>query len=223
MPAIHLPRRKISGLVAVAALAAALLAPGGSRAAVSEPSTFVAAGTVVAKQTGSAPDLDRGVVVCDPAAGRGIGGVCIPFAGGRNAIGVLDALASGEVAFQACIDNSGDGACTVDNRTTINPCTDDIFYSHDDQGRFFNPLGPLPAGFWQGCAGQENFHGFPGYVVFICDGVHLNQGEAHSHSATSGTVELVAGGTGYGTFCASEPGADEDRGLEPPAKHYVVV
>ena len=96
-------------------------------------------------------------------------------------------------------------------RTGADGCADEIFFSHNDAGHFFNPLGPLPQGFKPGCPGGP----FPGYIVFICDGVHAVQGQPpHAHIAPKGEITLTTGGTGFGDFC----GGTE----ETPPKPYSV-
>lgn len=175
--------------------------------------TYLGGGTVVFKQQGQAPDADRGVTICDPALGTGIGGGCIPFNsdGSPGAISVSDlgrAVAGGDptsVAFQVCIDNNGDSKCTSGGDAAGKNCADYVAFSHNDAGQFFNPLGPLPSSKAPGC---ETTGGWNGYVVFLCEGVHVggrgSQGvPAHSHPATTGLIssEDASTATGFGDFC----------------------
>lgn len=164
--------------------------------------TYVGATVLVAKEA----KLDNGVIVCS-RNGPGIGGACIPFGQGPS-IAVKDAALGSKVAFQVCIDNNGDSVCSG---PTGSACDDDIFFSHDDKGNFFNPLGPLPGGFRWRCNGGP----WKGYVVFLCEGVH-NAGGPHAHTATTGSIApSPLAGTGFGDFCLPSP--------QPPAKRYVLV
>jgi hypothetical protein len=192
-----------------------------SLAASSLAGTYVAGGTFVVKaEVGTL--LDNGGVVCEGTDGDGVGGGCLLFPSeGREGgfVGVLDDEAGTDVAFQVCIDNDGDGICggpqPADGR-----CFDQIFFSHDDEGRFFNPLGPLPTSFLEGCAG-----GFPGYVVLLCQGAHEAGGAAHTHTLTGGSIKLMGSGSGYGDFCGgANGGAAGPFGNNPAvAKAYRVV
>jgi hypothetical protein len=167
---------------------------------------YVGTHTIVVKGL-PADTLDRGSVICK-SSGASVGGGCILFGPG-DAIMVMDDMAGTNVAFQVCIDNNGDSLCGG-RADPAGVCPDDIFYSHDDAENFFNPLGPLPMSFKPGCVG-----GFPGYVVFICDGIHVAEGGGtpHQHIAPKGTINQAAGGTGFGNFCGGE---------EVPAKRYEV-
>jgi hypothetical protein len=173
--------------------------------------TYTGAGTVVVKQAGAAPAADEGALVCVPNQARGVGGGCISFGTGINTGGVQvdDAENGRTVAFQVCIDNNGDGRCVSPDPT---PCGDQIFFSHDDAGNFFNPLGPLPIRHRDGCPGGR----WDGYIVFVCTGAHTVDGTAHNHGATTGTISAVPTGTGFGTFCGGTP-------AQPTNKPYVVV
>lgn len=159
--------------------------------------TYLGGGTLVAKQQFGEAVVDSGALVCT-TQGLGVGGGCVPFGSG-DSIGVLDLLAGKQVAFQVCIDNDGDGLCGGDFGGALT-CRDEQFFSHHDDGAFFNPLGPLPKAFQRGCPGGA----WPGYVVFLCEGAHVPvrpPGPPHVHGATEGTVELTTGGTGFGNFC----------------------
>jgi hypothetical protein len=189
--------------------------------------TYVGGGTAVYKQAGQDPTVDTGVTVCHPDEGTGVGGACLPFSSAGQFIDVTDAvreLADGtghNVAFQVCIDNNGDGKCVSGGGRpgTIDPCADSVFFSHNDEGRFFNPLGPLPTS--RSSQGQCNAAGtgWNGYVVFLCEGAHTaKDGASHSHPATTGTVRAVTDSPTagqYGDFC----GGIRDQVV----KEYVVV
>jgi hypothetical protein len=170
---------------------------------------FTVGGTAVVKQAGQPPVVDRGVMTCSRTTGEGIGGACLSFPGGPvdpipGFVAVNDAVAGPAVAFQVCVDNDGDGRCITPKQGR--PCDDDVFFSHDDRGTFFNPLGPLPPYFRQGCPGGP----WRGYVVFICNGVH-DAGGAHSHPATRGVAVLTPSGQGFGNFCGGTPQAPSDK------------
>lgn len=188
-----------------AATAASLVVGAGNAGAAT--AEYRGGATVVVKREGSDPTVDRGIVVCR-SSGPSVGGACLPF-DGNNSVRVDDDRAGLEVAFQVCIDNDGDGVCGGDPRRA---CADDLFFSHDDAGRFFNPLGPLPTSFRPGCPG-----GFPGYVVFLCQGIHQPPDPGagtHVHTVSKGTASSVFGGTGFGNFC--QPAGGE------PGKSYVL-
>lgn len=189
----RLLRTTLLALPILALLSPALLAAS-ERYAYAE---YNAPGTAVVRTggaTGTPSTLDVGVVVCNPT-GWSVGGGCISWNGRDDAIHVLDA--AGEVAYQVCVDNDGNGYCQTNCCT---PCGDDIFFSHADGGEFFNPLGPLPTKFRAGCPG-----GFPGWVVFVCAGVHEDQTGPHSHSAGPGVILPTQGGMGLGgNFCETE-------------------
>lgn len=190
---------------------------------------YLGGGTVVFKREGSAPDADKGVTVCHEDSGLGIGGGCLPFPPGQDgAVAVSGLLGDGlniespNVAFQVCIDNNGDGKCVSGGPDTPEPCSDDVFFSHNDKGDFFNPLGPLPTSLKDGCNPET---GWKGYVVFICEGVHVVRdagpnapGVAHAHPTTIGTIHLAQTGfgAGLGDFC----GGTLEQVVE---KGYVVV
>ena len=187
-------------LVAVASVFAACVSvlPALTPASSAAPGArYAAGGTAVVRQPGEAV-LDDGSVICDTGDGVGAGGLCLPFGGG-DAVAIADAAVGQNVAFQVCLDNDGDGLCTSpDNDPT---CPDQIYFSHDDAGNFFNPVGPVPTGFLSGCSGGA----WNGYVVFICNGAHLSGVNGHSHPATSGTGSVTSGGEGQGTFCGGGP------------------
>lgn len=213
MAAPHVPRVRWPGMRGIlpallgllcASLAIASLAP-------APPSTvsYVAGGTLVVKEQSQPAAVDSGALACTDD-GLGIGGGCIPF-GPWDSIRVQDAVSGLKVAFQVCIDNDGDGQCAGEQQGGA--CSDDQFFSHHDDGRFFNPLGPLPKGFKTGCPGGA----WQGYVVFLCEGVHVPvrpPGPPHGHAATEGSISGALDGTGYGNFC-------QPTGFQ--TKAYVVV
>lgn len=190
---------------------------------------YLGGGTVVSKREGSAPDADNGVTVCHQDSALGVGGGCLPFSPGQKAIEVIGLLGDGlnigspNVAFQVCIDNNGDGNCVSGGPKLPEPnCSDTVFFSHSDKGDFFNPLGPLPTSLKDGCNPET---GWKGYVVFICEGVHVvnrspetNAPTPHSHPTTIGTIDLVPTGfgAGLGDFC----GGTLEQVVE---KKYVVL
>ncbi|MGH9277541.1 MAG: hypothetical protein ACRD12_05470 [Acidimicrobiales bacterium] len=176
--------------------------------------TYSGGATVVVKQVGAQALADVGAVVCRPSTDSGYGGACVPFGPG-NAIRVDDTKAGTSVAFQVCIDNDGNRQCG--GLPSIPGCADVLVYSHSDSGAFFNPIGPLPGGFSPGCPGGP----FKGYVVLICQGVHIAGIAPHVHLASSGVVSLTTGGTGFGNFCGpNEPGGFDPR--LPPKPYYII-
>lgn len=185
-----------AGVLAIAILA--VIVPGASQAG-----PYVAGGTAVYRENGQTV-ADDGAALCLPG-GMGVGGACLPFGGRGGAVGVLDAVSGTNVAFQVCIDNNGDSKCTDNRKPTGEACVDQVFFSHSDDARFFNPLGPLPNSRTPGCPTT----GWNGYVVFICEGVHVAQngsaggGQPHTHAATTGTISNAPAGSGYGNFCGS--------------------
>ena len=158
------------------------------------------AGTTAVARTGGSTVADSGTVVCagapDADAGAGVGGVCIPWSAGGSAIEVVDGALGHDVAFQACVDNDGNLQCG--GTPVISGCADAVVFSHFDNGTFSNPLA-APTSFTSGCPG-----GFPGWVVFLCQGAH-DAGGLHAHEATGGTVTTVASGGPSGQFCGSPP------------------
>ncbi len=211
------PRRTLIGVLAMG-VALGYTIPASSFAAPVAPGTYVGGGTAVVKEDRRAPAADEGTVVCSLADGSGTGGACVPFGIDPvtglpgDSVLVQDAAAGTAVAFQVCIDNNGDSVCTFpEGRDGTVGCTDQVFFSHNDAGAFFNPIGPLPTGFQPGCPGGP----YPGYVVFLCEGAH-NAGGAHAHAATTGRASLVKGGTGFGDFCG---GVVEN----PTRKQYFVT
>lgn len=174
--------------------------------------TFVVQSNTAGNVLGTQTPLDNGALVCRQSTGSGIGGACLRWGSlgpGEEFVRVLDESAGPNVAFQVCIDNDGDQICGGDSLQ--NPCRDDIFFSHDDQGNFFNPLGPLPQEFAQGCPG-----GFPGWLVFLCQGTHeTNQSQPHQHPVTAGSISATTDGAGYGTFCGGGPLGDETADPKP--------
>lgn len=197
-------------VAAALAIMLALLAVQGAGAG-----AYIGGGTVVYKeqpQSGQEPaaEVDRGVLVCEPESGVGVGGGCIPFSAGVSAIMVQDVVQQTTVAFQVCIDINGDGRCVsqgpvtdFSSETVGKLCQqglDLVWFSHDDRGNFFNPLGPLPNTMPPMCPGHQT--GFQGYVVFLCEGVHDTVVDGrHAHPSTTGTITGVPQGTGYGDFC----------------------
>lgn len=184
---------------------------------------YIAGATAVVKEPGSAPILDQGGAICDDT-GPSLGGACITF-GPYDSVLVGDGAAGAAVAFQVCIDNNGDGVCGgPQGGGAAGRCFDQIFFSHDDAGRFFNPLGPLPNSFLPGCGSGAPF---AGYVVFLCEGVHGGAGSdgsattPHTHGVTTGSVTGVHGGSGFGDFCS--PGGDDGREAAGPGKPYKLV
>jgi hypothetical protein len=189
-----------------AALISAALIGGAARAQFGSTASYVAGATSVVKGS-DGTFVDRGIVVCRSDGKPSVGGACIPFSPLGDSIKVIDDKFGTSVAFQVCIDQNGDGRCGGGHSGI--GCSDDVFFSHDDAGSFFNPLGPLPTGFRLGCGG-----GFPGYVVFICQGTHFVP-TVHHHPATKGTIALTTGGIGgpdFGNFCQSDE----------PTKSYVL-
>jgi len=209
--------RLLIALTACAALAS-LATPGSAAQRVRE-AQYIGGGTVVVKEQGQSPAADEGVLVCSATGGLSVGGGCVSFGAFPQSSSVLvqDNVSGNEVAFQVCIDNNGDGACISPDE---GPCADEIFFSHDDEGVFFNPLGPLPTKAKAGCPGGV----WDGYVVFLCNGVHADGGgtsggggSGHSHPATNGSIiQLDTPGSGFGTFCG---GSRQD----PSNKRYVVA
>jgi hypothetical protein len=205
-----------SVLIRSLAVAALLLAPAATSSAGAGPTTarYAGAGVAVVRADGSTP-VDNGFVACDSGDGVGSGGACLPFGGG-DGVHVVDDARGEDVAFQVCVDNDGDGLCTSGN--AAQPCGDDIVFSHDDAGNFFNPVGPVPAGFRSGCPGGP----WRGYVVFLCEGAHASPqdpGATHAHPATTGTAAVTSGAEGVGTFC----GGSAASATRPAGKPYVVT
>ena len=208
-------------------------------AAPSMVGAYTGGGTFVVKtQFGTL--LDNGGVVCQGTNGDGIGGGCLEFPDvptsddgtlGGGFVQVADDSAGREVAFQVCIDNNGDGVCGgPQNAVAIDSpsgglggarCPDQIFFSHDDEGKFFNPLGPLPTSLLRGC---EQNGGFNGYVVLLCQGAHEVGGASHTHAVSSGSISLARDGSGYGTFCGGGFGGAAGGGfVNAAAKGYTIV
>ncbi|HEX9695143.1 MAG TPA: hypothetical protein VGB64_02375 [Actinomycetota bacterium] len=179
----------------------------------------IGGGTVVAKEQGAGPAVDNGTLVCEPGTGIGTGGACLDFTLG-GFVEVLDALNGHNVAFQVCIDNDGDGIC-VDDKFNSSPCADRMFFSHDDAGFFHNPLGPLPTS--MSCGPTAS--GWNGYVVFLCEGVHVTSngstggGTPHAHETTVANVSATGPlpPSGYGDFCGTA------GRQEPVRKPYTVI
>lgn len=206
------------------------LAPALASAAGHATARYTLPGTLVANdsQHGLGAPVDDGAVVCSASTGDGFGGTCLAWAsvGDADAVLVVDDASGRETAFQVCIDNDGDGVCGGSASSadgTVPACQDEFFFSHDDRGRFFNPLGPLPTSFRAGC---ERNGGFPGWIVYACQGAHVPRGgSGHSHAATTGTTTAVVGGTGYGDFCGGGDAFDRERNSRPNenAKEYEIT
>ena len=191
-------------LIGVYLAVSTIVTLGGGAAHAGASSRYAGGGTAVSRNGGQTA-ADEGSVVCDNGEGQGVGGFCLPFGGG-NAIAVLDDAAGENVAYQACVDNNGDGFCTSPDDDPT--CPDQIAFSHDDAGSFFNPLGPLPTGFLPGCTGGS----FGGYVVFLCQGAHvLGHDAGHTHSTSTGTGSVTTGGEGTGTFCGGSTAAPSSK------------
>lgn len=184
--------------------------------------SYVGGGTFVVK-TQFGTILDNGGVVCHGTNGGGVGGGCLPFPSAASREGgfvrVMDGSAGAAVAFQVCIDNNGDGLCG--GPLQEGPCNDQIFFSHNDEGRFFNALGPLPTTFLRGC--EEN-GGHKGYVVLLCQGAHEVNGSSHTHTLSQGSIGLADKGEGYGDFCGGGFGGGTTVGfVNAAAKAYTIV
>ncbi len=181
-------------------------------------SMYVGGATFVARDNSVGQLLDAGGMLCYEGTGDGVGGACLSWAdvGSNQFVRVADGLADTNVAFQVCVDNNGDGLCGgIINEGPggiLTGCFDTILFSHDDAGTFYNPLGPLPTSFPPGCSG-----GFPGWIVFLCEGIHDDGSTTHTHPVTAGTVTATNTGSGTGTFCG---GTLE---ISVPPKPYVVV
>lgn len=190
-------------------------------AAPSLASNYAGGATFVARDDSAGQLVDAGGMMCYEDTGDGVGGACIRWdelAPGEEYAAIDDVLAGTNVAFQVCVDNNGDGLCGDTPATAgtagsvFGRCRDTILFSHDDDGNFFNPLGPLPLAFDQGCDG-----GFPGWILFLCEGGHDDGNSVHTHSVTSGTFTPSTTGSGKGTFCG---GVGE---LNIPPKPYVIA
>lgn len=190
--------RILRSMLAFAVGALVILAPTTSPdpAYAADPARYVSGGTVAARVDGGST-VDEGYVVCDDGSGTGAGGFCVPFGGG-DAVWIDDEVAGEDVAFQVCVDNSGDGICTSPDS---GPCADTVVFSHDDDGTFYNPVGPVPTGFVPGCGAGA----YEGYVVFLCEGFHAVGTSVHTHPATTGTGGVTSGGEGTGEFCGGDP------------------
>ncbi len=217
---------RVKSLLPVTAmLAVALFGQVGANAAAS--ATYDQGGTTVVVRANGQSVIDNGGVICN-SEGPSVGGGCVDFAvptPGTNGGGlsVDDADNDEDVAFQVCVDNNGDGICGGPQGNSKLPCGDDQFFSHDDGGRFFNPLGPLPTSFRRGCTGGE----WHGYVVFLCTGVHDGTSSAggpgtpHTHGASSGVIKTTHDAEGVGNFCGG--GGIQGATGDLIAKAYVVV
>ena len=201
----HVRRHLLAAIVAAGTLVAPVL-----HAEAEDSPRYVAGGTAVVRD-GGATLVDSGGMSCENATGNGGGGLCLPFGDGEPAVALHDDVNGEEVAFQVCIDNDGDGVCVSPD--TSSPCPDQVFFSHNGAGEFFNPVGPLPTGFLDGCPGGP----WRGYVVFVCEGVHrAPDGSTHEHPATSGTGTVTTGGEGNGDFCGG-------TAPQPTRKPYVLA
>jgi len=208
---------KLRTLLATLLLAIPLLLAGPGVAPATAVHQYTGPGTVVTSfnlATGTITALDNGAVACHDPDGDGFyqsgnGGVCITFAqmNGGNAIRVDDFNLGAAVAFQACVDNNGDGICSGDGETgAYDPavCNDRIYFSHYSFGWYSNPLWVDPAGaaaFQAACGGG----GFPGYVVILCAGAHNDRfgSTPHVHDVTEGIVypTTLPWNTGTGDYC----------------------
>lgn len=164
--------------------------------------TYTGGATFVARDGTGGTIADAGGVVCDGSGGgNSVGGACIPWSAGGTAISVVDDEPSigTDVAFQVCVDHDGNRQCG--GSPTVGGCDDALVFSHFDDGTFSNPLAVPSPGFKSGCPG-----GFPGWVVFICEGAHNVGVDAHEHAATSGTITSVSTtGGASGQFCNNPP------------------
>jgi hypothetical protein len=202
------PHRRALLLVAAAAVLFGAVHNGYAGEGEGQQARYEGNGATVVRAAGTTV-IDEGDLTCSAATGTGTGGSCLRFDpfNPSPAIRILDVAHGASVAFQACIDNNGDSFCTSPEG---GPCGDDIIFSHADGGAFFNPLA-VPHNFRPGCPGGP----FPGYVVFLCAGVHVDA-TAHTHDVTTGTATLVVGGTGSGNFC----GGTAQR---QSRKHYTIT
>lgn len=196
-----------------------LTSPIGARA--DSTASYAAGGTAVVKTTAEGTILDAGGVVCASDAGQGLGGACLPWNGPTNAVKVTDTASGMDVAFQVCIDNDGDSACTSGGPQR--ECSDQVFFSHGKGGAFFNPMEGLPKGFKPGCGGTG---AFAGYVVFLCQGAHEENRDPHVHPAAGGTMQsygvpLLPPRDVFGDFC----GGGGSAGAPGPAvtKPYLIA
>ena len=205
-------RSRLVLMLTAAASVVSLVVPSHAGQGGVRETAYTGGGAAVVKQTGQAPIADTGLLTCSATTGEGIGGGCVSFGFDpfNTSVQVLDAVNADHVAFQVCIDNDGNGICrSPDN----GPCADQIFFSHNDEGQFFNPLGPLPIKFKDGCPGGP----WRGYVVFLCTGAHEAGGSSHAHPATKGNITVApVPGTGFGNFCG---GTTQD----PSNKTYLVT
>lgn len=205
--------------IGIRAAIAVALAMGALVTSVAGADVVIGGGTVVVKQQGQGPAADSGTLVCEPGTGIGTGGACLDFAPG-GFVEVLDTVNGHHVAFQVCLDTNGDGVC-VDNPKDQSPCRDRMFFSHDDAGIFHNPLGPLPTSMPCGPTPA----GWNGYVVFLCEGVHVTAngtssgGTPHTHETTVANVSVTGpmAPSGYGDFCGTA------GRQEPVRKPYTIV
>jgi hypothetical protein len=221
-------RSRFGAAISIAAVLAAGMTPGHA----ADGERYEGGGTVAVAKINGVTVIDNGAAICRPG-GASTGGACVGFADvepgsdGRGQsvyLGVLDDAQGADVAFQVCIDNNGDGVCGGPDGAGFQRCGDDQFFSHDDEGRFFNPLGPLPNSFRQDCPGSSSHAGF---VVFLCTGVHSSDGtDAHAHTVTDGTAKTVVSDDAtpsYGNFCGGGGGAGIPvNGAVLQAKPYTV-
>lgn len=220
-------KARIATAISIVTVLMAGMTPG--NAASSE--RYEGGGTVAVAKINGVTVVDNGAAICRPG-GASTGGACVSFAdvgadgrGGNVYLGVQDDALGPDVAFQVCVDNNGDGVCGGPDGAGGLECGDDQFFSHDDDGRFFNPLGPLPNSFRQGCPGSSAHAGF---VVFLCTGVHQVRADApHEHTVTDGTAATVVtddATPSYGTFCGGSGGgsAIPVNGDVLQAKPYLV-
>lgn len=220
------------GRIAIAIACASVLAAGMTPGNASAGERYEGGGTVAVAKINGVTVIDNGGAICRPG-GASTGGACVSFADatigsdGRGQsvyLGVTDDAVGADVAFQVCVDNNGDGVCGGPSGAGFERCGDDQFFSHDDEGKFHNPLGPLPNAFRQGCPGSSTHAGF---VVFLCTGAHTVEGpDAHTHTVTDGTAATVVSDDStpnYGTFCGGGGGAGIPvNGAVLQAKPYIV-
>lgn len=197
---------KLAAMFVIGALSLSMALPGGA----ATPERYSGGGTVAVAQINGVTVVDNGAAICRPGADS-TGGACVAFpersagTNPENYVKVADDTYGPNVAFQVCVDNNGDGVCGGASGVGTERCGDDQFFSHREDGSFANPLGPLPTSFRQGCSTA----GFPGYVVFLCTGVHSNDvAGPHQHDADAGAVSTASGDgkPNYGTFCGGGNG-----------------
>ncbi len=149
---------------------------------------YVLGGTLVSNDAG----VDDGAMVCAEDGSRGVGGNCLFPAdrAGRN--GVMVNGFGTRVAFQVCIDNTQDFLCSGGDPTGAG-CADEFFFSHDDSGAFYNPVGGpgvIPQTYTCGPRAGSPAN----WLVFVCTGVHgsTEVGFPHTHpTPLTGTITSI--------------------------------